>query len=804
MKNADPDRIHTLADLAREIDVLRRAEGRRAGKRWLSLQDMVRLVRQELGREVPRSTLDNYLHGRTLVPLEIYEAVLRALRVDVATFRPWADAWERLDDGKRLRPARTDQARAASGATSSTAANGAAPTGVIDGDRASRTDSPQLDRAMRELAVAVRHQWEVEAEIRHLHRPRPMVVTWAPTGRPVTTHAPVTDGSAGLHGDLTTIVGDFRAVSATQLVVLGEPGAGKTVAAILLTLGLLADPRPSEPVPVLLPLASWNPREQHLHTWLSRKLVQNYPGLASSTAYGRDAAARLVAEHRVMPVLDGLDEMPAERRVAAIDALDRLAARGGPLVVTCRAVEYEHAVRQGGAILTHAAVVELEPVQLEAVIAYHTDCEPVASARWQPVVDHLRRDPTGPLAQALCTPLMVDLARTAYRDPARDPAELCDVTRFTDRAQYEDHLLDEYLPAVYSPWPAPPDRCPPAKRPRYDPRQARQWLTFLADHLRRTQTQDIAWWRIDRTMSRAVAGLIFSIVPAALFAVAGWRAGGPAIGLVYGIAFGLGGWVAHRLGRRPGPRRVELRFTGTSTRFLVRSAIGATVGTGLGLSWSVPPGMVALLAIVFALSVGTHAWFDTPADAAGVTSPRSVLRNDLVAGLWFTASFSLAVSVFYYTAFVYTEEGRFIVLFQGSFDLVTALAAGTAAAMLGRYLLGTIGSVAYGSAGLVVGGLVFSRASEVSTAITASVSIGVAVGIAVYLTRASGAFAAGRLWLAARRHLPLRTMRFLDDAHRRGLLRQVGPVYQFRHARLAERLAAHHSRTRDPAPPGDL
>jgi hypothetical protein len=33
-------------------------------------------------------------------------------------------------------------------------------------------------------------------------------------------------------------------------------------------------------------------------------------------------------------------------------------------------------------------------------------------------------------------------------------------------------------------------------------------------------------------------------------------------------------------------------------------------------------------------------------------------------------------------------------------------------------------------------------------------------------------------------------MRFLDDARERNVLRTVGPAYQFRHARLQDRLAA--------------
>jgi hypothetical protein len=43
--------------------------------------------------------------------------------------------------------------------------------------------------------------------------------------------------------------------------------------------------------------------------------------------------------------------------------------------------------------------------------------------------------------------------------------------------------------------------------------------------------------------------------------------------------------------------------------------------------------------------------------------------------------------------------------------------------------------------------------------------------------------------LAIRWHTPIQLMRFLDDARERGVLRTVGPVYQFRHARLQDRLA---------------
>ena len=47
----------------------------------------------------------------------------------------------------------------------------------------------------------------------------------------------------------------------------------------------------------------------------------------------------------------------------------------------------------------------------------------------------------------------------------------------------------------------------------------------------------------------------------------------------------------------------------------------------------------------------------------------------------------------------------------------------------------------------------------------------------------------GMFWLAMRRQAPLHLMGFLDDAYRRGILRQVGGVYQFRHAHVQAHLA---------------
>lgn len=641
--------------------------------------------------------------------------------------------------------------------------------------------APELGTAARELAEVITRQWQAEAAARSLNRPRPVRLTWASTRRPVAASA---TADAAFHGDLANLVEQFRQVPARQLVVLGEAGAGKSVIAILLTLGLLATIRPGDPVPVLLPVASWDPGAEHLHAWLARKLRTDYPGLTNTAKYGPDAATRLVLDGHVLPILDGLDETPPDLHAAAIDALDRAVAGGRPIVVTCRTDEYEQAVLRAGALLASAPVVEVEPVELDAAIAFLTDRDRQGGSRWQPVVEQLRQHPDSPLAQALSTPLMVDLARAAYTDPAADPSELGDTARFPDRAAVEVHLLDTYLPTVYA---ERPDH--PAQRTRrYAPDEAERWLRHLAKHLQQEGTRDIAWWQLDRAIPPLPRSLVFTLVPALLVAATGWVAGGPRVGLIYGLSFAIGGTVAHAIGQRAGPLSIEPRFR--AGRFTVRFLIGALIGLALGVAWMLHAGGIAVLALVFGLGVGAYAWLDRPVDVARVSSPHSVLRSDRLAGLLFAGTLGGSLGLFYGMAYAYTKSEQLFLIFDGTFDIALALASGLAGGVLGRFLFGRWGSVAYGVACVAVGGQVFAVDHSSTTPWIVGTLFGLGVGAAVFSSRSWGSFVSARLWLSLRGRAPLRLMRFLDDAHRCGVLRQVGAVYQFRHARLQDRLAS--------------
>ncbi|MFD7629791.1 hypothetical protein ACFV7Q_27840 [Streptomyces sp. NPDC059851] len=64
------------------------------------------------------------------------------------------------------------------------------------------------------------------------------------------------------------------------------------------------------------------------------------------------------------------------------------------------------------------------------------------------------------------------------------------------------------------------------------------------------------------------------------------------------------------------------------------------------------------------------------------------------------------------------------------------------------------------------------------------------VGFLAIALSAWGWFLTARLWLCGTGKLPWRVMAFLDESHRRGVLRQEGAVYQCRHAMVPTQLAA--------------
>lgn len=236
------------------------------------------------------------------------------------------------------------------------------------------TGTDRRQRAADELAEAVRAQWMAEARLRRLQDPEPLNVHWSRVGPPLADHGHNIRPGAVLpeprDGDqrLDRIVETFRALPSGRLVVLGEPGAGKTVLAVRFVLGALDAREPGAPVPVLFPLAGWDPGSVGLRDWLAERLAAEYPPLAAVA--GRHTMAReLLDAGLLLPVLDGFDELPDPAHEVALRRLNAELDERLPVLLTCRTEVWARAMRAGD-VLTAAEVVRLLPLDLATARRY--------------------------------------------------------------------------------------------------------------------------------------------------------------------------------------------------------------------------------------------------------------------------------------------------------------------------------------------------------------------------------------------------------------------------------------------------
>ncbi|MEU2453158.1 helix-turn-helix domain-containing protein [Streptomyces sp. NPDC012765] len=658
-----------------------------------------------------------------------------------------------------------------------------------------------------------------EEEQRRIHDPFPLPVRWRSAPAELLDHrdniSGTSPGAPSLDGGLTDIADVYRRVRSGRLVVLGRAGSGKTVLVLRFVLDHLGARTPGEPVPVLFSMGSWDPTGTTLRDWLIARLLRDHPNLDASAPGGSTLAAALVDAGWILPVLDGFDEMAPGLLGVALRELNTSAL---PLFLTSRTDQFAEAV--GVEVLRRTAGIELLDLDADDLVHYlPRTARPTAPAGrdgraatgWDPVLERLRTDPEGApgarLAAVLRTPLMVLLARTLYSDtPAQDPAVLLDSARFPTPGAIEEHLLAGFVPSVYG---SPPTAVPGARRTRgprtWDPLRARHYLGHLAGHLdrpERREGQDLAWWQLRESLPLASRILAVVLACSLVTAVADWlvfpaknlAAGhgaafalgtglldallfGPAVGLAFGLVHGLVALLGIRAFE---PSRVRIRLpgrhrpsAGPSARrvaTLVPAGLlgGLVMGLGCGLAHTVgaqltyggvllDPAVVEATAVnclmyglTFALAgglvLGLVATLETPIDLGRAATPTDLLainRSIVVRQALFLAPMLTLVIAF---------GGR----------LMTELLQG----VVGPLTWPMAEGLALGAVGGVAGSLSYALAFT-------------AWGQWVLLTR---------IWLPLTGRLPWATVAFLEDAYRRGVLRQVGAVYQFRHARLQRHL----------------
>ena len=536
-------------------------------------------------------------------------------------------------------------------------------------------------------------------------------------------------------GDVEMVLDYYLSLSPRRLVILGSPGAGKTVLAMQLLIRLLEQRKMDKtlPVPVLISAAAYD-TSRPWGEWLTGHLAQRF-------AIAVQEAERLVRERRMLPIVDGLDEMdltgePVRAR-ALVDALNSAAFMQGEnrsaVVVTCRHEEYQ-ALQTAVDRATHIEMVTLNGSEIAEYLA--DQLRGPEEEAWEPVLAALHGDPTGPLAEQLATPWRMTLALTVFRDRG-NPTELLPgpiPDRYAERVNAL--LLDRFVPSVV--------RQQDSSR-RLTENQVMQLLTDLAHDLdwqarHKGSATDIEldkWWRSVGPRAAPIIHIAL-ILPIAVLWLAVGIIDHMASSLIAGVSLLLLAFVAglpptspHQakfglLITRRGLRRFGLSFLGGLGIGLVLglvSVLGFKLGLVLGLVTGLGIGLI--VGLVFGLQYGVET--NSP-EAIG---PRDLLRKDR------------------------------------QYGLVVGLVAGLAGGLLYGIPAGLADGAAFG--------FLYGLAGAVSVGVSYSLTLGaeswtrycIAVGIA-----------------AIRRSGPLRFGAALDWAYQAGLLRLAGVAYQFRHQQL--------------------
>jgi hypothetical protein len=541
------------------------------------------------------------------------------------------------------------------------------------------------------------------------------------------------------------------------MVIIGEPGGGKTAAAILLLLEICKARTPNSRVPVFLQLAAWRADKVSLNDWIAEQLTTTY-GAPSKIA------TLLVEEDRILPLLDGLDEVPEPGRREAITALRRLA--DAPFVLTCRASEYTNAVSD--AVLEGAGVVEVTPVSTTTAIKYLDSSGSADSSRWDDVIQELRAPGPNPCKSVLSNPLMLSLARIIFESPASSPSMM---RASSTSGELEDRLIDGLLPAVYG-------------RVSTDipVNDASRWLCFFADKLPILGPGSIGWWWLPlctpRWRARAAAALAYAAVGAVFITIAlSALLSSRIVRLDYGVLVFLFSAICLLAGASVRSPRLAPSYWARPR--LIDVVNGLINGLGFGLLWTF---CVGFLGITLEHAV------NITAESAIHDAQKLREYSQANIGIIIVAfvGFVIAVIEGVLRAFSKRQVQDIdpVAGFRG--DLRTGLAAGIMAAvgvsllvLLPLYLV-LIGAVLspedlFDWATIIVflgGVLFFWFVARYSSVVTYLASIAV---------------------LAPRKKVPVHPLRFLEDAYQRGLLRKSGMAYEFRHARLAERLKSRPS-----------
>ncbi|HEV2704390.1 MAG TPA: NACHT domain-containing protein [Pyrinomonadaceae bacterium] len=295
-----------------------------------------------------------------------------------------------------------------------------------------------------------------------------------------------------------------------RLLIVGNAGVGKTVLLLKFALERFdkTDLTSKEAFPVIFNLAAWSEKYEKFADWLSAMLysVEQFP---------QKYAAQLLKDKRIIPLLDGLDELARneneetkiQKRTACLTSLSDYLRGGRKVVICCRENEFARmpeATRQHTPVWAKVKILDLSKIQIlsslkEAhsqqtnvdyasannllkLIVKHEDDKRLQAFLKRANSDRTRRlkyqaqadlflktvinEKYENLLEVLSSPFFFSTALEVFDRPRFEGQDIP-----AERAQLEKYLMSEYINIKLN------NTSPPRN---FAPEQTRQWLQWLA------------------------------------------------------------------------------------------------------------------------------------------------------------------------------------------------------------------------------------------------------------------------------------------------------------------------------------
>ncbi len=300
------------------------------------------------------------------------------------------------------------------------------------------------------------------------------------------------------------------------LLILGEPGSGKTTTLLKLAQSLVEETKKDlrRMIPVVFHLSSWAIKKQAIEEWLVEELYNKY-------YIPKPLGKRWIKEEQLILLLDGLDEVKAECRNNCVRELNKFTKLHNitEIVVSCRIQDYE-ALEEKLILRSAICIQGLTQLQIEQYLEQ--------AGKPLVVLKTLLQQNTQ-LRAFVSSPLILSVMSLAYEGCSQQELSLLISGR-----EWKQRLFDKYIERMFQ-------RKIPTQL--YLKKETQRWLIWLAQRMIQESERVFLiekiqpTWLTSRTKNfyRLSIGLIFGILFGLInLSIFTWIAG-----LMHGLILGL-------------------------------------------------------------------------------------------------------------------------------------------------------------------------------------------------------------------------------------------------------------------------